>query len=251
MKKTLLLAAAAVIALTSSAAFTDYVTASIEGTAIEEGAVMNVNTYHDNEWWVDPDTGDKEYMGGGYQYVAEIDLVNKRDVETPTTISVEYTDHPSLEMAMADPDGWGSLQICQKGSTCFPSLTVNSSIPAGGSITWQFDNEVLYPDQALDNRKYKVTLTAAGETLSFYVNFQPKDTPTGLSAVCGSDLNIGSSNGEITLRGLENGSEVEIWNLAGQCIGRYIAGSDILTVAPGAGIYVVRVNNHVAKIAVK
>ena len=197
MKKTLLLAAAAVATLTSQAAFSDVAKVSIEGVAVEDGATINVDTHHDEEWWVDPDTGDKEYMGGGYTYVAEIDIENLKGAEVPTTITVDYTDHPSQAMAEAAPDVWGTLQICQKGAMCFPGLTVDTTIPADGAITWQFDNKVpcAYPDiadedgnapdhnpmdKAEPNRKYKVTLTVDSQTLSFFVNFQyVNDTRVG------------------------------------------------------------------------
>ena len=197
MKITLLLAAAAVACLSSQAAFSDVGKVSIEGTPVTEGATINVNTYHDEEWWEDPDTNEKEHMGGGFQYVAEIDLENLKDAEIPTTITVDYTDHPTQAMAEADRDAWGSLQICQKGAMCFPGLSVDSTIPAKGTITWQFDNKIpcAYPDaedehdameKAQPNRKYKVTLTADSQTLSFFVNFQYVDD-TRVSDVIAAD----------------------------------------------------------------
>ncbi len=194
MKKTLLLAAAAVATLSSQAAFSDVAKASIEGNPITEGCTIDVTTFHDNDWWVDPDTDEKDHMGGGYQYVAEIDVENLKAAEIATSIKVEYTDMPTEAMAVAEPEVWGTLQICQKGAACFPDLSVTTKIDANATLTWQFDNNLpcAYPDAEGDHdalekvaadRKYKVTLTADSEAVSFFVNFKTVKEDTGVAGV--------------------------------------------------------------------
>lgn len=220
MKKTLLLAAAAVAALSSQAAISDYLNVTIDDKVVTEGATFDIEL-------LDEYAFENLYPGQGLgnQYFADIKLENITPSNVKTTLSVNYTDHPTKAEAEADPKAWGSLQICYngmvEGNNCLPDLNVSGTVPGSKTATYQFDNKGVDPKVEIDNRKYELTLTAEGNSLKFFVNFVKSDN-SGVADIIAND------------------GAAEFFNLQGQRVDN-----------PEKGLYIVKQNGKTSKMVIR
>lgn len=217
MKKFLLLAAAAVAAFTTQAAVSDYLTVTIDGKEVTEGAVFDINEYEDFEALV---------AGMGYQYVAHIMLTNKTSNDVKNKLVFSYTDHPTEAMALDDPKAWGTLQICfnnmVEGNSCMPVLEVDTTVPANKTASYDLDNKGLSPTEREANRKFQVALTVEGSTLTFFVNYDTEGGNSGVTSIVAGD------------------SEAEYFNLQGQRVDN-----------PEKGLYIVKKDGKTSKMMLR
>lgn len=219
MKKILLLAASAVVAFSASAAgINDYLTITCLGEEVTEGAEIVQNEFEDYE-------SQFPGLGLGNEYQAKIFLTNKTGENVKNNLVVSYTDNPTQAMADSDRKAWGSLQICfndaVEGNNCLTALDVSMTVPANKTASYDFDNKGIMPELEKPNRKYKLTITAEGESVSFFVIFN-KDNGTDVAELVAA------------------GNTVEFYNLQGQRVDN-----------PEKGLYIVKKNGKTSKMMLR
>lgn len=120
MKKSLLLSAIALSALTAGAQdFTDFATVTFNGQPVEN-----------NQTIICKEGADYSEAGLGFWYKAEIKVENTDALARPVYAAYLYVN-PTKEQVEADRALWGGPQLCYEGGAKLGGCDSNACLPAG------------------------------------------------------------------------------------------------------------------------